>query len=195
MRIGLLGGSFDPVHFGHLHVAITLLEAHDLDEVLFCPASKSPFKTDQPPIAAKHRRALVELAIKEIDSFSVLDWEIEQSGPSYMIDTVKRWKKQNKAELFLLMGEDQLPHLHRWKSVDELFTLCRPLIASRENHTASVKELSAWIQKLVAEGRTKSRVLEISSTEVRRRLKEGLYCGHLLPHLVLDYIQEHRLYS
>lgn len=195
MKVGLLGGSFDPVHFGHLHLAITLLEAHGLDEILFCPAGRSPFKIDQPSLEAKHRLAMTELAIKDVSSFSLLDWEIAQPGPSYTIDTVKRWKKENRAELFLLLGEDQLAHLHLWKNVNELFTLCHPLIASRESHPTSVKELALPIQRLIARGRTKSCMLEISSTQLRKRLKEGLYCGHLLPHLVLDYIQEHRLYS
>lgn len=195
MKVGLLGGSFDPIHFGHLHLALTILEAHSLDRILFCPTSRSPFKTEQAPSAPNHRLTMTRLAIEEIGAFSLLDWEAHHSGPSYTIDTVKRWKAENEGALFLLLGEDQLSHLHHWREVDTLFTLCRPLIASREKHTLPIPALSLPIQALIVQGRTKSPLLEISSTQVRQRLKEGLYCGHLVPHLALDYIQEHRLYS
>jgi nicotinate-nucleotide adenylyltransferase len=195
MKAGLLGGSFDPIHFGHLNLAISLLEAHDLDRVLFCPTSRSPFKIEQMPLAPTHRLAMTRRALQGIDVFSLLDWEAQHSGPSYTIDTVKRWKAENPGELFLLLGEDQLPHLHHWKEVETLFTLCRPLIASREKQSIPANELSAPVQALIAQGRTKSPILEISSTQVRQRLKNGCYCGHLVPYLVLDYIQEHGLYS
>lgn len=133
-RIGLLGGSFDPLHFGHLNMAIALLEAHRLDEVLFCPAHTSPSKMTSPPAASpEHRLAMVSLGIQKIKPFSLLDWEAVKQGPSYTIDTVKRLKSERHSTLFLLLGEDQLPDLHRWKDVEELFTLCQPLVAARDN--------------------------------------------------------------
>lgn len=194
MKVGLLGGSFDPIHFGHLNLAVSLLEAHGLDRVLFCPTSRSPFKTEHAPSAPQHRLAMTRLAIADIDVFSLLDWEAHHSGPSYTIDTVKRWKAENEGTLFLLLGEDQLPRLHQWREVDTLFTLCTPLIASREKHSLPTPALSAPLQALIAQGRTKTPILDISSTQIRQRLKNGLYCGHLVPHLALDYIQEHKLY-
>jgi nicotinate-nucleotide adenylyltransferase len=196
-RIGLLGGSFDPMHFGHLNMAIALREAHKLDEVVFCPAYTSPFKLDTPPwCSGKHRLAMISCGLQGIDGFSVLDWEVVQESPCYTIDTVKRLKEQSEtAELFLLLGEDQLLHLHRWKSVEELFSLCRPLVASRENKGLTLTHLSGSLQLLIDKGRTPIPMMDISSTAVRERLKHKLFCGHLVPALILDYIHRNRLYS
>src|SRR5580692_5010418 len=117
-KIGLLGGSFDPLHFGHLNLALSLMEAHQLDSVFFCPAFTSPFKTARPPAASpEHRLAMLHLGIQTIEAFSVLDWEIKTMIPSYTIDTVEKLKNQTDAALFLLLGEDQLSDLHRWKRV------------------------------------------------------------------------------
>src|SRR5689334_8786356 len=171
-RIGLLGGSFDPMHFGHLNMAIAFRETHKLDEVLFCPTYISPFKSDTPPLCSgKHRLAMVACGINGIEGFSVLNWEVVREGPSYAIDTVKRLKEQEAAaELFLLLGEDQLPHLHQWKSVEELFFLCRPLVASRENKVTTLSHLSGSLQSLIAKGRTGIPLMDISSTVIRERL-------------------------
>lgn len=195
-RIGLLGGSFDPLHFGHLNMAIMLKEAHKLDEVLFCPAHISPFKTATPPAASgKDRLAMVLCGIKNIPGFSALDWEIVQDGPSYTIETMRRLKEEvGSAELFLLLGEDQLPQLHRWKDCEGLFFLCRPLVASRENKGVRFAHLSGSLQSLLARGRTEIPMLDISSTAIRERLRHGLFCGHLVPALILNYIQHHHLY-
>lgn len=100
-RIGLLGGSFDPLHFGHLNMAIALSETHRLDSVLFCPAYTSPFKTENPPaVSTEHRLAMVSCGIQGVQHFSTLDWEIAQNGPSYTIDTIKKLKDESAAELF-----------------------------------------------------------------------------------------------
>jgi nicotinate-nucleotide adenylyltransferase len=194
-RIGLLGGSFDPLHFGHLNMAIALSEAHRLDSVLFCPAYTSPFKIENPPVvSAEHRLAMVFCGIRGINQFSTLDWEIAQNGPSYTIDTIKKLKDESAAELFLLLGEDQLFDLHRWKNVEELFTLCKPLIASRDSKTIPLHHLSHALQALIAQGRTAIPMMDISSTAIRERLKHKRFCGHLVPALILDYIERHHLY-
>ncbi len=194
-RIGLLGGSFDPLHFGHLNMAIALLEAHDLDRVLFCPAYTSPFKTTRPPSAApEHRLAMVSCGIQNIKPFSLLDTEITHNTPSYTIDTIKKLKEQTSANLFLILGEDQLIDLHRWKDVEELFLLCKPLIATREKKTISLEHLSHSLQSLIAQGRTSIPMMEISSTVIRERLRKKQYCGHLVPAMILDYIERHHLY-
>lgn len=197
-KIGVFGGSFDPMHLGHLNMAIALMEVCHLDKVLFCPAYISPFKSDAPPSASpEHRFAMVSLVIKEIPSFSILDWEIHEKGPSYTIDTMKRLHILYKdAELFLLLGEDQLSDLHQWKNVDELFILCKPLIASRENKEIYTnKHFSSSIRELIEKGRIAIPMFDISSTVIRERLKHKRFCGHLVPDLILDYIENHRLYS
>lgn len=195
-KTGLFGGSFDPLHFGHLNMAITLLEVHGLDRVYFCPSGISPFKTEKPPIAAaEHRLAMVNYGIQKMSKFSVLDWEIKRPGPSYTIETIQKLNTEEKTEIFLLLGEDQISQLHEWKNVEHLFTLCKPLIAAREGNAASPSHLSFPLQSLIVQGRTKIPMMDISSTRIRKRLSEKKPCYHLIPDLILDYIERHRLYS
>ena len=196
MKIGVFGGSFDPPHIGHLNMAIALLESHKLDTVLFCPTKLSPFKTAHLPVAtAEQRLAMVDLAIRNIPYFSLLDCEIRTEGVSYTIDTIKRLKNNYEAEFFLLLGQDQLAELYRWKNVEELFTLCAPLIALRQLSAPSLPSgVSCHVQSLIDKGMTLTPIMQISSTMIRERLRQRKQCSHLLPHLVLDYIQRHQLY-
>ena len=194
-KIGVLGGSFDPLHFGHLNMAIALLESRKLDQVVFCPARISPFKEVTPPIASDHRLAMVALGIQGIKEFSILDWEITRPGPSYTVETIQKLKTASEADLYLLLGEDQLAGLHRWHNVDQLFSLCTPLIASRETNATAALAVSPELQALIAQNRIKIPLMEISSTVVRERIKQKKMCSHLVPHLILDYIKQHRLYS
>ena len=182
-KIGLFGGSFDPIHLGHINLAVELSEIHQLDEVLFCPAFCSPFKTDTPPIAnPKDRLAMLHLAIEEIPHFKITRIEIDRKGPSFTIDTVRALQSDN-VQLYLLLSEESAAHLDRWKEGEELIRLAPPLIGCRMKGSDCLKNV------------TKIRVLEISSTEVQRRLRLGRYCGHLVPSKVLDYIKAERLYA
>ncbi len=193
-KLGLLGGTFDPIHFGHLHLGISLQEAHHLDEVIVCPAFHSPLKPHQPE-EAKHRLAIVKLAIEGLPTWRVLDWEITRPHPSYTIDTVRHLLEvvyaNQKVELHLLLGEDLLPDLPKWKEIDRLLELAPPLVGCRRYDKNSFQ--NPFAQK-IAKGMTTTKVLEISASEIRERLKKGLYCGHLVPAKVLDYITKHRLY-
>ncbi len=188
-KIGIFGGSFDPIHWGHLNMAISLMEACALDQVLFVPAGISPFKETAPPtVSGKHRLNMVELAIRGVKAFAILDWEIENAGPSYTIDTVRRLAKDPSLELHLLIGEDHLSTFHRWKEADELIRLSPPLIACR---AGSKKHPSSPL----AQYKVPIPLFDISSTAVRQRLIQKKYCNHLIPSSVLDYIEKHRLYS
>ena len=194
-KIGFLGGTFDPLHFGHLNMAIALLEMHGLDSILFCPVQISPFKTGSLPIAsAEHRMAMLAQGIKGIKQFSTLDWEIKHEGPSYTVDTIRKLKRESAAALFLILGQDQLAQLHAWKDVDELFTLCTPLVASRDEDLFSHSHLSVPLRALIAKGATAIPRMDISSSAIRKRLKQGHYCGHWVPAPVLEYIKQHQLY-
>lgn len=169
-KVGVFGGTFDPVHFGHLNLAISLMEACALNQVLFVPAFQSPFKENTPPSAsAAHRSAMLQLAIAPIKAFKLIDWELLQEGPSYAIDTVRKLAKDSSLELHYLLGQDHQATFHRWKDADELARLAPPLFESRR--------------------------FEISSTEVRERLSRHQYCGHLIPAPVLEYIQHHQIYE
>jgi nicotinate-nucleotide adenylyltransferase len=189
-KVGFFGGSFDPIHLGHLNIAIELAERHKLDEVYICPTSQSPFKKAKPPIASKeHRRAMVTAAISPLPHFTLLDLELQHTVPCYTIDTIRALiAADHKKTYFLLLGEDALEHFHEWREVEELVKLATPLIGSRNNSKAVT--VSAAIKR----GLTTIPIMEISSTGIRDRLKNDLYCGHLLPAKVWDYIQQHQLY-
>jgi nicotinate-nucleotide adenylyltransferase len=166
--IGFFGGSFDPIHFGHIALAIQLMEAHKLDEVLFCPAFCSPFKMDTPPIASpQHRLAMLQLAIADVPQCKISTVEIDRQGCSYTIDTIRALQKEG-LKLRLLLSDEAASHLNKWKETQELVKLAPPLVGPRE--------------------------IQVSSTEIRERLKKKRYCGHLVPAKTLDYIQKHHLY-
>ena len=200
-KCGFFGGSFDPIHLGHLHLAIELAEKHQLDEVFFCPTSQSPHKKESPPVASKEaRRAMVTAAISPLPQFTLLDLEIQQSSYAYTIDTLRSMLKMDeqskvKRDYFLLLGTDSLEQLHTWKEIDELLKLAPPLIGSRgHDHFIAPKEASKGVVKSIKNGLTPIPVIEISSTQIRERLQNGLYCGHLLPSKVWEYIQQHQFY-
>jgi nicotinate-nucleotide adenylyltransferase len=196
-RIGLFGGTFDPIHFGHLNLALALREAHQLDEVVFCPTSTSPFKSLNPPkVSKKAREAMLKLALGAIPSFTMINTELEREGISYTIDTIKDVLSMRKGvELFLLLGEDALAHFHRWKDVEEIVHLAPPLTGSRMTELpANFEALSPFVAEMLQQGMTKIPVMEISSTVIRKRLAEKLYCGHFVPAPVLHYIEQHQLY-
>ena len=191
-KVGLFGGTFDPIHFGHIHLALQLREKHGLDKVLFSPAYISPYKTDTTPFfSAAHRLNMVKLAIEPIEGFEVFSYEVEQKRVSYTIDTVRMLvnsydKAQQKVSLHLLLGEDALADFSHWKESAELAKLAPPLIGSRSLHPSLPQNLFA--------GLTPIPIMEISSTDIRERLlRKKLYCGHLLPKAVLEYILANQL--
>ena len=166
-KVGFFGGSFDPIHFGHIALAIQLMEIHQLDEVLFCPAFCSPFKTATPPIGTPHERlAMLKLAL-DIPQFKISTLELDRRGPSYSIETLRALQTEG-VKFRLLLSDEAAAHLDKWKDTQELIKLAPPLVAPRE--------------------------IQISSTQIRARLKRGLYCGHLIPAKALEYIQNHHLY-
>ncbi|MBA3236764.1 MAG: nicotinate (nicotinamide) nucleotide adenylyltransferase [Parachlamydiaceae bacterium] len=196
-RIGIYGGSFNPIHFGHLNLAIEMLEKHNLTKVYFCPAALSPFKQNEPAIEPHHRLTMVKMAIEGIPQFSILENELLRPPPSYMIDTLEELlvldkNKKIKPRYFLILGGDAILDLHRWHRIDEILALASPLTGMRPNTIAFNKD--HLIQEAVKKGVTLTRVLEISSTELRVRIGEKKYCSHLLPTKVLDYIYSNRLY-
>ncbi|MCE5316997.1 MAG: nicotinate (nicotinamide) nucleotide adenylyltransferase [Parachlamydia sp.] len=198
MKIGLFGGTFDPIHFGHLNLAVEMLEKRSLDEIWFCPARINPHKQEEIPTTAVHRLEMVRLAIEEHPRFRLLPVEVAREGPSYTYDTV-RWlvdqekDKAHPAQFSLILGEDALQGFYRWNRVLDLVELVPLLIGSR-NRGQSELEGSPAVLEAIHKGLTPTRIMDISATEVRQRLQQGLYCGHLVPKEVLDYIKKHELY-
>lgn len=189
---GFFGGSFDPIHFGHLNLAIQLMEKHGLDEVVLCPASISPHKGEAPPRAhGHHRLEMARIAVEPVKNFSVLDWEVKTEGPSYTVDTLRRLSLEKPAEWHLILGEDTLTEFARWKEPEVILSLAPPLIGRRPG---THKNISSQMGESLSKGMTEIAVMEISSTLLRDRLKKGKFCGHLVPAKVLDYIHQHHLY-
>ena len=179
-KIGFFGGSFDPLHFGHLNLAISLSEYHHLDQVLFCPVNRSPFKERDPIASGEHRLAMTKLAIQGLPHFQLCNLEIKRGGVSYTVDTLRALKGE-QGELFFLLTEEAMESFPRWKESEEIMRLAKPLIGTRQRGQGLA-------------GLTPMPVMEISSTKIRDRLKKNLPCPHLVPAIVLDYIRQQGLY-
>ncbi len=196
-KVGVFGGSFDPIHLGHLNLAIQLKEIHSLQEVLFFPAFCSPYKkSDAPKAEGAHRLKMVKLAIRGIEGFSAYSFEIQKAAISYTIDTIRMLKEDEdyrKAELHLLLSEDSLEDFDRWKEAEQILALAPPLVGCRASSPFPASISKKFLQ-IFRKGITRTKIMEISSTEVRQRLKKGLFCGHLLPKEVLRYIDKNKLY-
>lgn len=192
MGIGVYGGSFDPIHFAHLHLACSLYERFKLQKIYFIPAKRSPHKTRPCQASNDQRYKMLELATKNYPNFEVLDLEMKRPSPSYSIDTIKALEQGQSAPLFLLMGLDSLKNFEQWKDVKEIVRRCKPLIANRQ--VENLETMSPFLQKIFQEGFCQTPLLDISSTMIRKRLKNSLPCQHLCPEKVLDYIFRHELY-
>jgi len=196
-RIGLYGGSFDPIHFGHISFAVDMLEKHKLDEVWFIPAKQNPHK-DCFPADASHRLNMLKIALLPTPYFIVKDDELKRASPSYTIDTIENIIASHGSDkqFFLLMGKDLLCGFEKWHRVKELIALIPILIGERSCDVELEKTIKDHdIYKALCKAKTPIRRLDINSTEIRQRLSEGLYCDHLLPEKVLDYIYKYELYS
>lgn len=197
MRIGIFGGSFSPVHYGHLLLAENCREQAGLDEVWFIPAKISPLKQNQPPIADHHRVAMLELAIAGNSAFFVSNIELERGGVSYTIDTLRSIRQQRpEAELFLLIGGDSLADLPRWKSPAEICESALPLLVSRLGIPPddwSPLEGLVQPQRLqqIQSAVVSMPLVGLSSTEIRRRHAAGRSIRYQVPHAVEKYLQTH----
>lgn len=196
-KIGIYGGSFDPVHLGHLNLAIELKELRGLDEVWFCPAQSNPLKTDTPSATASQRLQMLEAAIEGIPFFKVINNEILRPAPSYTIDTLKELYEQFPGYIFsLLLGEDSVSGFFRWHLPSDILSLAKVYVGARTGEIDPCR-YGGEDQKLVQalqQGITQTRLMDISATMIRDRLSRELYCGHLLPAKVMDYIQQNKLY-
>ncbi len=199
-RIGIFGGSFDPIHNGHLLLAELCRESLGLDKVLFLLASVSPFKVDKQPASNKDRTEMLRLAIGGNSSFEMDLREIERGGVSFTIDSVRSIAEENQgAELFLLMGADALADIAKWREPAELFRLVTPCVIAR----GGVSEpnwavLETYIEPKRLEESIRNKVvgpqIEISSFDLRQRTKQGKSIRYQVPPAVEVYLREHSLY-
>ena len=187
LRLGLYGGTFDPVHQGHLILAQDALEQLKLDAVLFIPARQSPFKPGKTGANEKQRLAMLKLALKGREKFWLSRCELDRPAPSYAIDTAAEIHNAfPHAKLHWLIGADQLPELHRWHRVAELKKLVTFALLPRGD---APRRLPAGVL-----GLPHPRRVDISATEIRLRVKSNLPIDHLVPAPVAAYIARHQLY-
>lgn len=207
-RIGLFGGTFDPIHIGHLRCAQEVREAFDLSQVIFILAATPPHKLDRPIISTKHRWNMVKMAVADNPFFALSDVEIRREGASYSIETISHYHRNlRKGErLFFVIGADSFCEIEAWKDYPQLFTLCDFIVISRP-HFDPVRApvlLSEGFQKegdyfLHPSGHSLHLLsvtpIGIASTEIRRAVREGRSFTYLVPKEVEAYIVREGLYQ
>ena len=188
MRIGVLGGTFDPVHIGHLVLAEEAVNQLGLDRLIFVPTNQPPHKDYSPLADAEDRFIMAKLAVEDNPSFEVSRVEIDRPGKSYSVETLKQLKEEYgpEAEIFLLTGSDSLEELSSWRQIDEVLRLCRFVVAGRPGYP--LKNLPPGA------GSISITPVNVSSTEIRRRIEQGESIRELLPDKVRKYILEKGLY-
>ena len=195
-QIGIYGGSFDPIHIGHLNLAIAIKEAHGLDEVWLCPSSLNPNKLFGSRENAQHRLNMLHLAIEDIPWMHVTEVELDRPGPSYTIDTLKQLVDGYSGDRFsLILGDDSARDFHTWRQPDDILNYAPLLVGRRSIDSKEAYQGSAKVVNAIKKGLTLTPIMEVASTQIRDRISEGLYCGHLVPLKVLDYIISNHLYS
>ena len=199
-RMGIFGGTFDPVHMGHLVIAQDAAEKLDLSEIIFVPAAIPPHKQHLQQSSSEHRLNMLHLAVESDMRFAVSDIESNRGGVSYTFDTICELKAERpNVELVLIVGSDTLIDLHNWYNIDELLELCEVASFMRPGESdfqliQQKVELSEHHKKRVLENAFKSHMVGISSSEVRMRIAEGLGIKYLVPPEVEKYIFEQGLY-
>lgn len=198
MNIGVLGGTFDPIHNGHIIVAEETRARLSLVEVLFVPAGQPWLKGDSPILAAEHRVQMVRLAIADYSYFKLSTIEIDRAGPSYTVDTIAELQAQLGAgdELFFILGWDNLAQLPRWREPARLVKMCRLVAVPRPGYI--LPELNSLEGAIP--GFSRSLILldkpevDIDATQIRSRVAQGLPISYLVPEPVDEYIKQHKLY-
>jgi nicotinate-nucleotide adenylyltransferase len=191
VKIGFLGGSFDPVHFGHLLAAQDAYEQHRLDRLIFVPAAQAPLKPNDVQSSIDDRLAMLRASIGWDKRFEISDYELRRGGVSYTIDSARHFRGlYPDDQLFWIVGGDQLPNLHLWKAIGELVQLVEFIFLERPGYPVKAQPAIAGLRLHRCDGH----LLGVSSTELRDRTRRGLSLDYFVPHKAIVYIQERRLY-
>ena len=189
MRIGILGGTFNPIHIAHLILADEALSKLRLDKIVFVPTYIPPHKNIDVSMKPKDRLKMVELAVEDNDAFEVSKFELEMKKKSYSVDTIKEFRKVygDAAQLYFITGSDLLKDLFSWKNVNEIFKMSKFVVANRPGYPVEGVPEDAETVVITP--------IEVSSEDIRKRLKEGRSIRYLVPEKVRRYILKHNLYK
>lgn len=200
MKLGIFGGSFDPIHQGHLILAECAMEAAQLDQILFVPADISPLKPEGPRATDRQRMEMLQLATGGNSKFSISRMELDREGTSYTVDTLEAiHQEQPQDELFLLIGADSLQSFEKWKDVSRICELAIPLVAMRPGYDGDLSQLESFVSRerleVIKNHAFKSPLIEISSSQLRKHIMAGTSVRYRTPRSVECYLQNAKLYQ
>ncbi|MBD7914777.1 nicotinate-nucleotide adenylyltransferase [Clostridium sp. Sa3CUN1] len=196
-KIGILGGTFNPIHLAHLYIAYEAKSQLNLDKIIFIPAGSPPHKKNQNIVEASLRYKMVYEAIKNYEDFEISDYEIEKKGFSYTFETLRNFKDKDN-ELYFITGADCLVNIEKWKNPEEIFKLSKFIVFNRPGYNKDELET----QKIKIEDKFNTKItfldiidLEISSSMIRERISEGKRVDFFLSKEVLNFIKENNIYN
>ena len=191
MKIGFLGGSFDPVHFGHLIAAQDVYEQYHFDRLFLVPAAQAPLKAQDMQSVTEDRLAMLRAACEWDHRLEIADYELNKGGVSYTIDSVRHFRQQfPHDELFWIIGGDQLPLLHKWKDINQLASMVEFIFLERPGHPSKPHTDIPGLRLHRCDGH----LIEISSSELRQRVRQGRSLNYFCPQKVIAYIESKKLY-
>jgi nicotinate-nucleotide adenylyltransferase len=191
VKIGFLGGSFDPIHFGHLLAAQDAYEQHRLDRLIIVPAAQAPLKPTETLSSAADRLAMVVAATEWDTRFEVSDFELKKGGVSFTIDSARHFRSlYPNDDLYWVIGGDQLPQIHLWKDIGELAKIVEFIFLERPGYPVKAASSVPGLRLHRCDGH----LLAISSTELRERTRRSLSLDYFVPHKAIVYIREKGLY-
>jgi nicotinate-nucleotide adenylyltransferase len=198
MKIGILGGTFDPIHLAHLLIAEIARETLNLERVLFTPAGDPPHKQARSKTGAHHRRAMVELAVVGNPCFELCPVDLDRPGPHYSVDTVRLIRAQYELsadQCFFIIGGDSLKDLPDWHEPQELVELCHLAVAQRPGYRPDLSDLETVVPGLTNRlAWVETPVMEIASSEIRDRVSQGHSIRYQVPEPIRAYIDRYGLY-
>jgi nicotinate-nucleotide adenylyltransferase len=190
MKVGIFGGTFDPIHNGHLITALAVKEMRNLDRIIFIPSFIAPHKIGKPSSSPLQRIEMLKLAIKDIPYFDFSDFEIKKEGVSYTIDTLKTLKNKYQ-DIELIIGYDNLLDFRTWKEPDEILKMIKLVVLKRKVQNEPVEKDIYYKSSEIIETPT----IEISATAIRDRVRNNLPVNFLVPDAVMEYIYQFNLYK
>ena len=197
-KIGIMGGTFNPIHFGHLLLAETAFHQFNLDEILIMPTKNPYYKKISNSVTEEDRVAMVELAIEDNVHFQLSKEELNREGTTYTVETLSHLTVKHPGyEYYFIMGADSLYHIESWKDPEKILEMATIVVAGRAGTGTSLSSQIEYIENKYDATiyRLNSPVLEISSNDIRRRVRDGVSIRYLLPSKVVDYIYGHNLYQ